>query len=138
MILNLPRKRPYLVVTYTKVPQKGQQTQKKNWSADGVWDVNENMVIVDALKSKHESSAHVIVDLLALKVHKNRFTEITDTECFSTYVTKYIDDIKAAMANWGRRDPANQETLREFSAALSSRLAVETPVDSSDAQSDSN
>ena len=109
------RKRPYMLISYAKVPAKGQATQTKNFKNEGEWDAVENMKIVDSISSTNQAYSDVIIDLLNQKVVKNRIGG-DDKVIYDGYVKRYYDDIKGAMSAWIAQGPDNLKFLQDFLA----------------------
>lgn len=109
------RNRPFLVITHVQRPSKSIDTRKAGWSTpDTEWDVSENMIVVDRIKTHQMNQATVILDLLHGKVVKNRFGD-NNTAVFKAYFDRYQQDIVEALKTWGRKNPENHAALTEAS-----------------------
>lgn len=124
------RHRPFMVVTHIQRPAKGVNTSKAGWSnADTEWDVSENMVIVDRVKTNQMNMASVILDLLEGTVVKNRFGD-RNTEVFKAYFGRYQQEIIEALKTWGLKDPANRARLEQASADKAAKEGTDEQADS--------
>jgi hypothetical protein len=111
------RNRPFMLITYSRTPLPGVKTQLKGWGQGGdeVWDVNENMIIVDRVSDKHMRECDVILDLIHSRVVKCRIGDVQDSTIVTGYVDRYYNDVKTAMAKWVANDTANLDLVRTIS-----------------------
>ena len=126
---NYLRNRPFLVVKYLQTPNAESNTRVKGWGTDGKWDVNESMVIVDRIKSRHQQEATIILDILEGKVIKNRFDEAGDGKVFAYYFERYKDDITKAIQDWARKSPDNLARLKQIEENAEYALAEQTRLE---------
>lgn len=110
------RKRPYMLISYSRVPAANQHSNLKNFKNEGEWDAVENMKIVDSISTKSQQYSDVIIDLLNQKVVKNRMGGDAKV-IYDGYVQRYYDDIKDALKDWIALSPDNRDALQGFVAA---------------------
>ena len=93
--------RPFLVVSHTSIPAKGQLTSTKNWGELAKWDLNENIVIVDRVNNKHITKSSVIIDILQTTTVKNRFEPShSNDEVVKYYLKKYNKQVAEGIQIW--------------------------------------
>lgn len=118
------RKRPYMLISYSKVPAANQKTNAANFKNEGEWDAVENMKIVDSISNKNQLYSDVVIDLLNQTVVKNRLGGDAKV-IYDGYVKRYYDDIKDAMSDWIRQSPDNRDALQKFVEAHEAKNAGE-------------
>lgn len=91
---------PYLIATYSKTPVQGQNTSIKDWGKSGKWAVKETVYFEDKIKTKHMTEAHVIIDLINMKIIKSRFDDDSEEETIDYYLSKYSSRIQQAIYKW--------------------------------------
>lgn len=111
---NYLRNRPFMVVTYTYVLSAGQKSQARGFMETAQWEPVENMVIVDRVSTKQMQTAELVLDLLENKVLKCRDGSLNHKEVFDRFVARHFDDVKAALAGWITKDPANLQKVQAF------------------------
>ncbi len=112
---NYLRNRPFMLISYAKVPAAGQNSQIKNFGKLGEWDAIENMKIVDRVSTRQLFETDIVIDILEQKVLKNRMGGSEQT-VYEAYIDRYNEDVKGALSGWIGTNPANLEILQKFLA----------------------
>lgn len=113
---NYLRNRPFMIISYTYVLAAGQKSNTKGFMETAQWEPVENMVIVDRVTSKQMQHAELVLDLLENKVVKCRDASLDPKNLFDVFVARHFDEIKAALATWVAKDPANLQAIQTFVA----------------------
>ena len=112
---NYLRNRPFMLITYSRIPLTGVATQAKGWQTnEDAWDVNENMVIADRVNSNDLQRSDVIIDLINNSVVKNRFGDAKDVTVVNGYVERYYGEVKAALSRWVSEHSGNLEKIQQI------------------------
>ena len=105
--------RPFLVITHIKTVKPGTRTGLTGWMTEDSFDIHEDMVVVDRLPDRMLRTASIIIDILGEKVVKNRYN-VENSELYTQYVEKYVEDIQEGMTAWVRKNPDNIEALMDW------------------------
>jgi hypothetical protein len=108
------RNRPFLTLSYTYVPGKGQDTRQKDFRLTGEYDAVETMRIFDRISDKQMQKCDIILDLFENKFVKCPENDFDTKELFDKIVARYYNDVKEALGEWIKRDPANLERVQRF------------------------
>jgi len=108
--------RPFMVISYSYVLAAGQKSNTPGFGATAEWDPIENMVIVDRVTNKQTQNAELILDLFESKVLKSRNVDSDEekSKLFNMFVSKYFEDVKAALVKWIAADSANLSKVQNF------------------------
>jgi hypothetical protein len=102
-------KRPFMIISYSRKLKEAWSVQE----GEDKWDAIENMVIADSVSNTQLQYADFIIDLLNKEVVKNRMG-VDPTLVYQSYVDRYYDDVKAALATWVKRSSSNLDVLQDF------------------------
>lgn len=127
------RNRPFMVISYTYVLAAGQKSNVPNFGGDAQWEPVENMVISDSVTKKHMQGAELIIDLFENKVVKCRDNTLDHSQLINTFVSRHYEEIKSALAEWIKRDPANLNRVQTFVERFRAK-----PEEASDVEGNSN
>ena len=87
----------FLVIKHSFIPAKGSKTHIKGWADpkgnNGRWQVLEQAIVTDSMKSKLSSEASIIINVTQAKIEKFRNGSKDDNDVFVKLVEKYFDDI---------------------------------------------
>lgn len=113
------RNRPFLVISYTRIPNKGSRTHVKGWSQENedAWEVIENAVVVDRVSDNMLSGADYVIDLLDRTLIKNRLGGSDETVA-KAYMERYAHDIKEAVTRWVKVNSGNTEAVHRIAQDL--------------------
>jgi hypothetical protein len=133
---NYLRNRPFMVISYTYVLAGGQDSRAKNFGENAEWEPIENMVIVDRVSTKQMASAEMVIDLFENKVLKARGIDVAaeQEKLLNMFVSRYFDDVKAALTTWIQKDPMNLKKVQEFIDRFSAK--TEEVVDATEETTD--
>lgn len=123
------RNRPFMLISYIRIPIAGAPTHVKDWSkAEDMWDISEKMVIVDRVSDKQLYTSDFVIDLLNNKVIKNRLGSVTDQTIINGFVDRYYNDVKTAMLKWASLNDTNVDKIRQTAKDYGIELP-DTPTD---------
>lgn len=120
------RNRPFMVISYNYVLAAGQKSNVKGFGATAQWEPIENMVICDSVNNKALQRAELVIDLFENKVVKCRDNTLDHAKLIETFVSRHYEEVKAALATWIQKDPANMSKVRDFVARFAKK--EERPV----------
>lgn len=108
------RNRPFMIISYSYVLAAGQKSNVKGFGETAQWEPIENMVISDSVSNKQMQKAELIIDLFENKVVKCRDNTLDHGELINTFVARHQDEVKGALAQWIKNDPANLSKVQAF------------------------
>lgn len=111
---NYLRNRPFMIISYSYVLAAGQKSNTKNFGNEAQWEPIENMVISDRVSNKQMQAAELIIDLFENKVVKCRDASLDHDKLINTFVGRHQDEVKAALLQWVKNDPANLVKVQAF------------------------
>jgi hypothetical protein len=121
-----------MVITYSYVLAAGQKSNTPGFMESARWEPIENMVICDRVSDKQFGKAELIIDIFENKVIKTRDDSLGEHELIQTFVSRYYNEIKAALATWIQKDPSNIDRVRTFVERF------KTQQETADVESNSN
>lgn len=123
------KKRPYLCVVLSSIPNDGVDTKKKGWVSQENTKLKETSWFVDNVSNKLMAESHVVIDILNRNLVKNRYQETIDKETLvNFYISKYGEKIVQAITEFYKKypeyvdDAMQKEGLTLDSVELASKL----------------
>lgn len=113
--------RPFLVITQHITPAEGENTSVKNWGKIGKKNLQEMVSIEDEIKSKHLTSATVIIDIFQRRIVKSRYSEENE-EVVKHYLTQYKSQVAEGIQIWMGGQYSNKEEAKTFMDELDSEI----------------
>lgn len=106
------RGRPFLVVKTIRRPSDLARTERKGWQEQiGAETLSERPLVVDRVSDRHLREATVIIDLMHVKLVKNRF-DAPEDEIVNHFLERFKDEVSQGMTLW-LRNRAGAAMLRE-------------------------
>lgn len=131
---NYTSKRPFLIITNSFKPQRGQLTHKPNWAENGGWEIHEQAQIVDRVTNKHLSTGSVIIDVMEAKVIKTGIPGQSREDIMTHFMTKYRKELTEAIDVWMTK-LAREKAVVDFKNPLRQEEVAENTEEAVEVQS---